>query len=375
MKGDEDIGATGKDRLGDFGENEAAKGGGFPDDDPFGAEAPKRPETKSRASSPERTESASGPGAGAEGRGGEPVPEAYSALERFTGIILFVVFTILILSAIIIGAGRDFLRSYDSFFVIFQEGYGLLPGVKVRFKGIDIGSVTRVDLMDNNKIRMELRVLSEYSSRVKGDSLATIKSPTIIGSEYIEIQTGSAESLPIPPGGQIPATDPKTVDQVLNALQWEDKLNQFNQILADLNSLTFQLQDKNGPIIGTFANLNTLSQKLNEASGSFGSFVYKDDLYQEILSSAREVRKTAENLNQTAGGLKRDVPKLTGTADAVLKQVESGTRSFPEISRGARESLRDVDQVLDSAKRNFLIRMNLSPDTPPESLTLPARGR
>ncbi|MDR2339445.1 MAG: MlaD family protein [Deltaproteobacteria bacterium] len=301
--------------------------------------------------------------------------ETYSALERLTGIILFVIFMVLILSVILVGAGRDFLRSYDTFFVVFQEGHGLLPGVKVRFKGIDIGSVTKVELMDNNKIRMELRVLAEYSSRVKGDSLATIKSPTIIGSEYVDVQAGTADSLPIPPGGQIPATDPKTVDQVLNALQWEDKLAQFNQILADLNSLTFQLQDKNGPIIGTFVNLNSLSAQLLESQGTFGSFVRKDDLYQEILYSAQEVRKTAESLSQTAGTLERDVPKLSRDAKTILGQVEGGTRSFPEISRGARETIRDVDQVIDSAKRNFLIRMNLAPETKPEAITQPIRGR
>jgi phospholipid/cholesterol/gamma-HCH transport system substrate-binding protein len=304
-----------------------------------------------------------------------PPPEVYSALERSTGIILFVIFAILILSAIIVGAGRDFLRTYDNFFIIFHEGYGLLPGVKVRFKGIDIGSVTKVELMDNNKIKMDLRVLAEYSSRVRGDSLATIKSPTIIGSEFIEIQTGSADSLPIPPGGQIPASDPRTVDQVLNALQWEDKLEQFNQILADLNSLTFQLQDKNGPIMGTFANLNTLSAQLLDSSGTLGSFIHKDDIYAEILASAVEVRKTAEKLNETAGSLERDVPKLTHNAETILHQVESGTRSIPDLTRGAREGMRDVNQVLDSAKRNFLIRMNLRPDSPPEGLTQPIRGR
>ncbi|MDR2406313.1 MAG: MlaD family protein [Deltaproteobacteria bacterium] len=304
-----------------------------------------------------------------------PPPEVYSTLERSTGIILFVVFAILILSAIIVGAGRDFLRNYDNFFVVFHEGYGLLPGVKVRFKGIDIGSVTKVELTDNNKIKMELRVLAEYSSRVKGDSLATIKSPTIIGSEYIEIQTGSADSLPIPTGGQIPATDPRTVDQVLNALQWEDKLNQFNQILADLNSLTYQLQDKNGPIIGTFNNLNTLSAQLLDSSGTLGSFLHKDDIYAEILASAQEIRRTAESLNLAAGNLERDVPKITKGAGTIIQQVESGTRSIPEISRGAREGIRDVNQVIDSAKRNFLIRMNLAPETPPEGLTQPIRGR
>ncbi|MDR1677243.1 MAG: hypothetical protein LBS44_02505, partial [Deltaproteobacteria bacterium] len=86
-------------------------------------------------------------------------------------------------------------------------------------------------------------------------------------------------------------------------------------------------------------------------------------------------RGVSESLNASAAVLNRDMPNMTGKIDRILNQIEKGTSSFPEVARGAREGLRDVNQVLDSVKRNFLIRGNLTPDQPPEALTIPARDR
>jgi hypothetical protein len=72
-------------------------------------------------------------------------------------------------------------------------------------------------------------------------------------------------------------------------------------------------------------------------------------------------------LSALSGRLNRDLPPI-------VSHVEQGTRELPEISRGVREGLRGANQVLESVKRNFLIRGNLPPGDPsPETLTVPAR--
>jgi phospholipid/cholesterol/gamma-HCH transport system substrate-binding protein len=284
-------------------------------------------------------------------------------------------FILVVTGALIVGVGRNLFRDYQNYFVIYHDGHGLLPGVKVRFLGIDIGNVTRVELTENDKIRMELKILTEYAGRVKGDSLAVIKSPTLIGSEYIEIQSGSLESIPIPHGGQIPAKDPKTIDEVVTALKLEQKLVQFEGILADVAALSHKLQDRDGPLMGTMENFREISHRMLQGDGTLGSIISRDEAYKEIISTLKELRNTSESLSASAKILNKDIPNLTVKIDTILKEIEGGTRSFPEVARSTREGLRDVHQVLDSAKRNFLIRGNLSSDPPPESLVRPLRDR
>ncbi|MDR2368545.1 MAG: MlaD family protein [Deltaproteobacteria bacterium] len=299
----------------------------------------------------------------------------YSTAEKIAGFILFCCFTFLLTVMILVGVGRDWFQSYTDYFVLYHEGYGILPGVKVKFLQIDIGRVTRLEITDTNNVIMKLIIRSEYSPRVKGDSLASIKSPTLIGKEHIEIIPGTAASQPIPDGGQIPAEDPTTVEDVMATLQLRDKLSQFEEIMANLTSLTFQLQDAQGPILGTMGNLQRITGQVASGEGLVGQLFTTDEAYKEILTLLKELRGVSESLNSSAAVLNRDLPNMTSKIDKILNQIESGTSSFPEVARGAREGLRDVNQVLDSVKKNFLIRGNLSPDLPPEALTLPARDR
>jgi phospholipid/cholesterol/gamma-HCH transport system substrate-binding protein len=299
----------------------------------------------------------------------------YSTAEKIAGFILLCCFTFLLTVMIIVGVGRDWFQSYNDYFVLYHEAYGILPGVKVKFLQIDIGRVMSLQITNTNNVLMRIIIQSEYAPRIKGDSVANIKSPTLIGKEYIEIIPGSSASKPVPNGGQISAQDPTTVDEIVATLQLRDKLAQFEEIMDNLSSLTYQLQDSNGPILGTMGNLQRLTEQVSTGQGLVGQLFTKDDTYNEILALLKELRGVSESLNATAATISNDLPNLTGKIDKILRQVESGTSSFPEVARGAREGLRDVNQVLDSVKKNFLIRGNLSPDVPPDTLTIPARDR
>jgi phospholipid/cholesterol/gamma-HCH transport system substrate-binding protein len=297
----------------------------------------------------------------------------YTTAEKLAGLFLFICFGLAAAGMTIAGLGQDWFRSYSNYFALYQEGYGILPGVKVKFLRTDIGRVVRLEITDSNQVMIHLTVRSEFSSHIKGDSQANVKSPTLIGSEYIEIQPGSENSLPIPVGGQIPAEDPKTIDDVLAALQLEEKLKQVEDIMANVNSLTRQIQDPQGPVLGAMDNIRRITGRVADGEGSLGGLVTREDAYDEIMTLLKEMRGVSESLNSTAAALNSRLPDLTAKIDAILRDVELGTRSLPEVARGAREGLRDVDQVLDSVKRNFLIRGNLTPDRPPDALTRPAR--
>jgi phospholipid/cholesterol/gamma-HCH transport system substrate-binding protein len=304
----------------------------------------------------------------------QPGPTSYAFKEKVTGVIILIGFIILVTGALLVSLGRDLFNDYQRYFLVFNDGYGLIPGVKVRFLGLDIGSVTKVELLDNNKIRMDLLVRAEYASRIKGDSFAMVKSPTIIGSEYIEIVTGSPESLPIPNNGQIPADDHNTLDQVITSLQLEQKLKQFDAILSDVTAIADFLQDRQGPVIGAAQNINLLTRRVLEGQGTLGSIVTKEEAYGELMATLKELREVSVSLNATASELQTEIPSLTSKIDLILVEIESGAKGIPELSRGAREGVRDVNLVLESVKRNFLIRGNL-PETPsPDKLARPLRN-
>jgi phospholipid/cholesterol/gamma-HCH transport system substrate-binding protein len=299
----------------------------------------------------------------------------YSTAEKLAGLVLLATFGLIVGAMVLVGLGRDWFRSYTDYFALYHEGYGLLPGVKVKFLRTDIGRISRLEITPNDRVKVHLKIQSEFASRVRGDGQANVKSPTIVGSYYIEIVPGGPRSLPIPPGGQIPSEEPKTIDDIIMALRLEEKLTQFEDIMVNIESLTAQLQDPQGPILGTMDNVKRITGQVAAGEGSLGGLVSRDDAYNEILAMLAELREVSVNLNAMAGTLNKDIPELTAKIDVILAQIEMGARSVPELARGAREGVRDVNQVLDSVKRNFLIRGNLTPDPPPDGLESPARER
>jgi len=53
--------------------------------------------------------------------------------------------------------------------------------------------------------------------------------------------------------------------------------------------------------------------------------------------------------------------------------LEKAARDAPEITRDVRQGTHKANQVLDSVKRNVLIRGNITPDPEPETRSYPAR--
>lgn len=299
----------------------------------------------------------------------------YSKNEKLAGLFLVLGLVLVFAWAAIVGGGRGWFRSYNDYYALYNEGYGLSPGVKVRFLRTDVGLVTRLELTENNQVKVHLSILEEYAGRIKSDSQAAIASPTVIGSEYIDIIPGSLSTEPVPRGGQIPAIERKSLQDYVEDLHLDTMLARAEAIMVNVDSLTYQLQDPSGPLLGTMGNVRKLTAAVAAGEGSLGKLALEDSVAVEINRILADVKVAADNIAALSASLNQTVPEILTRLEAITAQVETAARSAPEIGRGARESLRSVNQVLDSAKRNFLIRPNLTADPEPESLTYPVRQR
>ncbi len=299
----------------------------------------------------------------------------YTKREKLAGLFLVLGFFLILGWAAMMGGGRGWFRSYNEYYALYSEGYGLAPGVKVRFLRTDVGLVTRLELTENNQVKVHLSILEEYADRVKSDSQAAIASPTFIGSEYIDIIPGSLATEPVPNGGQIPAQERKSLEDYVKDLHLDTMLAKTEAIMTNVDSLTHQLQDPSGPLLGTMSNVRKLTATVAAGEGSLGELAMNDNAALELYRILGDVRIATDNIASLTGSLNKTMPDILNRLESITAQVEAAARSAPEIGRSARESMRSVNQVLDSAKRNFLIRPNLTADPEPESLSYPARQR
>lgn len=322
----------------------------------------------------------------------------YSTMEKMTGAFILLTLLTFLFTVAVVGRGKNWFRKHITYYTTFEEGYNLVSGSRVKLLGTDIGSVTDVDLTEANKVRVKIRVLADYASRIRTDSVAIVESPTVIGSEYIAINPGTAKAAVIPSGGEIPSKEKKKLTEYLEEYEIGEKLENIGQILEDLAQVTDQLKDPKGPFFGTLGNLKQITGTVDAGEGSIGRMIKSGELYQHIQEELDAIGKFVTTLQETADYLvraganieqgskhvekaTRESPEMVDKIQALLNRLlrvsalmEKAMTEVPEISKQAREGMREVNRILDSVKENFLIRPNLPPSPKSESHGIEIRG-
>ena len=322
----------------------------------------------------------------------------FSTMERMTGAFILLTLLIFLFTVAVVGRGKNWFRKHVVFYTTFDEGYNLVSGSRVKLLGTDIGSVVEVGLSESNQARVKIRVLADYAPRIRANSVATVESPTVIGSEYININPGTSNAPPIPPEGEIPTKEKKKLTEYLEEYEVGAKLENIGKILEDLAQITGELKDPKGPLLGTLGSLNHISKTVDAGEGSLGRLVKSDELHRQIQDELNAISRLVATLQETADHLAqagsnieegsknmekttRETPEMVDKVQDLLDRLlrvsaimEKAMVEVPEISTQAREGMREVNLILESVKENFLIRPNLPPTPESESHGLEIRG-
>ncbi len=315
----------------------------------------------------------------------------YSTMERMTGAFILLTLIVFLFTVAVVGRGKNWFRQHVVYYTTFEEGYNLVSGSRVTLLGTDIGSVTDVLLTKDNKVKVRVKVLAEYASRIRANSVATVESPTVIGSEYINIRPGTSKAAAIPPEGLIPTKEKKKFTEYLEEYEIGAKLEHISKILEDLALITDQLKDPKGPFFGTFSNLQQITGTVESGEGSLGRLIKSDELYEHMDTFVATLQETADYLVRAGVNIEkgsehlekatREAPEMVDKTQELLDRLlkvqvilEKVMTEVPEISAQAREGMQEVNRILDSVKENFLIRPNLPPSPDSETHGLEIRG-
>jgi len=206
--------------------------------------------------------------------------EAKAGVTVFLSVVLF--------AAMAMAVGRiDFRRTEGTELTLtFDNVGGLVEGAPVRYAGVNVGTVTAVQLAGNQVL---VRVRLDRELLIPSDSRFMIAVSGILGDKYIEIQPGQAQE-PLDYTATISGVSSVSLDNMIQEV--EQGLRSLNQVIA----------------------------KITEVAGS-------EDL-QENLSA------TGELLKDTVSSLKNAVDQVTQVAESVQVVVDDlaeFSQQMPEL--------------------------------------------
>jgi len=321
----------------------------------------------------------------------------YNKKEKIVGTFVIGIVVIMLAMLIIIGRGKDWFKTYITYYTTFDESYNLRENAAVKLYKADIGKIKKITLAED-KVKVKLVILEDYSSRIKSDSVAIVESPTFIGSEYIAIIPGTAEAPLIKEGGKIPSREKKSVDDILAEFEVEKTAKMVIPAIQDVAEIAQIMRDPKGPLFASLDSFNrTLSyfervaRDIEAGKGTIGGIIRSRELLDKILSDLDKLGEILENINKASSktpvvmdqvqdnlaAIKKignDVSKSVSSIKRIVKQVEEN-RDIPEITHSVkngikeiRDSVDEINKVVRSLQENFLIKPNLPPEEEPENI-------
>ncbi len=309
---------------------------------------------------------------------------AKSSIQNLKLGIFVVIGTILILIAsYLIGNRQNMFTRNFTISAVFKNVNGLQVGNNVRFSGINIGTVDRLQMENDTTIYVFMKVEEKMQKFIKRNAIATIGSDGLVGSMLVNIVPGSGEAPMVEDGDQLESYSKIGTQDMLKTL---NVTNENAALLtSDLLQVTQSLTQGKGTLgrllndtvmasdlSKTIKNLKYSSQKVNttldELQKAVQALETNDNIAGVLLSdsiSASKLRHIIENLEISSEQINKvteDLSSVVGNmkeGEAMLNLVATDTAMANQLMRtmqNIEEGTAKFNENMEALKHNFLTR-------------------
>jgi phospholipid/cholesterol/gamma-HCH transport system substrate-binding protein len=245
---------------------------------------------------------------------------------KVVGIVAVIVMTACVLAILLLN--RSFFSSGYTIHARFANAAGIAKGTEVMEAGVDVGTVTAVqvhgnavdaDLSVNRSVVLPhtttLKPVSGWDDPLKPDTLIT---DTSVPTEFYELQN-TAHSL-------LSKTNAKALNNFVTSLAniTKDKQNQVAQIISGLGALTTTVDQRSGQVSQLIDSANTLSSTLAGRDQQLLSIVNNlDTVSTGLADNNQDLSNLITNVDSMASQTNSLVSQDSPALNALLKSLHS----------------------------------------------------
>jgi len=248
-----------------------------------------------------------------------------------------------VLLAIIVAiVGFRFMRDVPIFrqtlevSAVFERGDGINRGSLVNLKGVKVGSVSRVRLTPENRVRVTMQLNEDL--QIPENSVAHLTSLGIVEGKSIVIQLGDSENN-VEYGGEIDGEYIEGVTEVLGskgeqlAGDVSESLSEFNQFLRQLNAT---LDDE---------TRTSVDQTLKNADETMKI------LSETLNNNQRDIDNAIKSASRTMMQLDTLTTDNRPRVDSLLASLEENVSELHKVRTELEEATANLNQILDKVNR------------------------
>jgi phospholipid/cholesterol/gamma-HCH transport system substrate-binding protein len=288
----------------------------------------------------------------------------------------------MIITLYLIGKNRNMLGSNFTIKAVVSNVNGLVPGNNVRFKGIDVGTVLKIEIADDTSIYVTMNIDKKMKSYIKQNAIASIGTDGLMGNKLININSQQGAAPPVEEGMVIYSRKPIETDEMLRTLNTTN--NNMERITANLREITVKINSSNSlwnllsdtiitsDLKNAIKDFRSAGANTKDLTGNAKQMIAKYDegeglvetLFNDTLLTSRldqslsEIQIASKNTSAMMNDMKSVITSLKeggGTAGLLLADTtlrNKLVRSAGSVEQGTSR----FNENMEALKSNFLFR-------------------
>ena len=249
------------------------------------------------------------------------------------GIFMVLGVIMLIIALYFIGDNKNIFGSTFKLNTTFENIGGLQTGNNVRYAGIDIGTVEKIEMKSDTAIHIIMVIDADMKNFIRSNSVASIGTDGLMGNRLVNIEPGTSAAPFVEPGSEIASQKSVNTDVMLRTLE-----------------------STNANVAFVSANLKNITDNISQGGGSKYSALFDTSLSSELHRIMKNIESVTEDLSAVsaeASSIISDVKKGNGIAAALIydsvmtKNLQSSMAEIKNSSENLSASSQHLDEILN----------------------------
>jgi len=288
------------------------------------------------------------------------LPQTFKTSPQEKLVGLFIIFAFLaFIYLTTLKNGLTIENQYLEFKTQVKQSFGITLGAPVKLAGVDIGKVSKIELLTTGKVQISISLPSKYKDLYKSDSYLKIDSQLgfdtmLIGQGMIFIPGDELNQLE--PGAFVHTQEPQSLADLTKEFNVVESSKKIGNIISNIDGITSNLTGKEQQINSILTNIDKLSKSLLHTSNQINKTIITfdkrlinlDNKITPVITLMALRLTESEQMIKSSTDLINELTKIT-------KNVEPSLMVLPNTIKQLDNTLLEMELLTKKIKNSWIL--------------------
>ena len=284
--------------------------------------------------------------------------------ERVAGAFVLAAIVGSLTATVGVAVQKGWFASKVRFTTVLDSAGGLHNGTQVLIAGLRAGSVSSVELVSANKVKVTLKVFKKFHRRIREDSVVQVVRPFVIGEKVLEISVGSEKFAQAVAGAELSSQSSIDIMDVFSGRKLGPVMETVEGLAHTLKTLARAFSDpkRSAAIVKIFDRLDPLLGNLVSITNSAVKHRRFDKMFKNLTAVTVELNTILPEMRENSPELGVELSQLIGSLNTLTEDfkklsptIAAVAPDLPKASLRGLEALNEAVVLLKAMQRSFFL--------------------